>query len=72
MIKRVDNAVFDTIRDAQAGRFQGGVHGFGLKEKGVSWVYDAHNQALIPAPVKARVDSLGQELIAGHITAPTQ
>ena len=72
MIKRVDNAVFDTIRDAQAGHFQGGVHVFGLKEKGVSWVYDANNQALIPAPVKARVDSLEQELISGRIIAPTQ
>src|SRR5262249_26242121 len=72
MVKRVDNAVFDTIRDAGNGRFQGGVHVFGLKEKGVSWVYDEHNQALIPAPVKARVDSLERELIAGRITVPSQ
>ena len=64
--------MFDTIRESQAGHFQGGVHVFGLKEKGVSWVCDANNQALIPAPVKARVDSLEREIVTGRITAPTQ
>jgi basic membrane protein A len=72
MIKRVDTAVFDTIRDLQSGRWQGGVHEFGLGESGVSWVYDDRNRALIPVAVKATVDSLETEIKAGRITVPTE
>ena len=70
MVKRVDNAVYSTIDQVDHGAWQGGVHVFGLKERGVGWVYDAHNQALVPAPVKARVDSLEQEIVAGRIAVP--
>ena len=70
MVKRVDNAVFDTIQQVLGGRWQGGVHVFGLRERGVGWVYDAHNQTLIPPPVKARVDSLEREIVAGRIVVP--
>ncbi len=72
MIKRVDHAVYDAIRDAKDGRWQGGVRTMGLKEHGVSWVYDARNQSLIPAHVKATVDSLEQEIVAGRIKVPTE
>jgi basic membrane protein A len=70
MIKRVDVAVFDCIREAQAGRWESGIQEFGLAEKGVGWVYDDRNRALIPDPVKAAVDSLERELIARRIQAP--
>jgi basic membrane protein A len=70
MIKRVDTAVFDTIREVQAGGWRGGVHVFGLAEKGVGWVYDDRNRALIPDPVKATVDSLEAEIVAGRIVVP--
>jgi basic membrane protein A and related proteins len=72
MIKRVDTAVFDTIRDLKARRWQGGVQEFGLGEDGVNWVYDDRNKALIPDAVKATVDSLGAEITAGRIHVPTQ
>jgi len=72
MVKRVDNAVFDCIQKAAAGSFESGVHEFGLREKGVGWVYDARNQAQIPAPVKATVDSLEAEIVAGRIHVPSQ
>jgi basic membrane protein A len=70
MVKGVDVAVFDTIRDLKNGQWKGGVQTFGLAEKGVGWVYDDHNRALIPARVKATVDSLEREIVAGHITVP--
>lgn len=72
MVKRVDVAVLETIREVKEGRWSGGVHTFGLASDGVGWVYDERNQALIPATVKARVDSLRDEIIAGRITVPTQ
>lgn len=72
MVKRVDTAVFDTIEELKAGRWQGGVREFGLGEKGVGWVYDDNNKALIPDPVKARVDALEAEIAAGRIVVPVK
>ena len=72
MVKRVDVAVFDTIRETLQGRWSGGVKVFGLAEDGVSWVYDQRNRALIPDRVKATVDSLRAEIVAGRIVAPSQ
>jgi basic membrane protein A len=72
MVKRVDTAVFDTIEELKAGRWQGGVREFGLGEKGVGWVYDDNNRALIPAGVKAKVDALEAEIAAGRIVVPTK
>jgi len=71
MIKRVDVAVFDAIRDAKAGAWQGGVREFGLADQGVGWVYDARNQALIPPHVKAAVDSIEREIVAGRVAVPS-
>jgi len=70
MVKRVDTAVFDCIRETAAGHWHGGVRVFGLKENGVGWVYDTKNQALIPAPVKTTVDSLERLIVAGNIVVP--
>ena len=72
MVKRVDTAVFDTIEELKASRWQGGVHEFGLGEKGVGWVYDENNRALVPDAVKAKVDSLEAEIAAGRIVVPTE
>jgi basic membrane protein A len=70
MVKHVEVAVFNTIRETQAGHYQGGVKVFGLAENGVGWVYDDRNQGLVPDAVKARVDSLRDEIVAGRIRAP--
>ena len=73
MIKRVDVAVFDTIEDQIDGTFPGGqTHVFGLKEKGVDYVYDDHNKALIPDEVRAKVEALRAEIESGAIVAPTE
>jgi len=72
MVKRVDTAVFNTIRDLKNGQWSNGVHVFGLADQGVMWVYDDRNKALIPDDVKAKVDALQADIIAGRITVPTQ
>ena len=71
MVKGVDAAVFDAIASVKAGTFTGGVRTFGLKEQGVGYVYDANNKALIPDPVRSRLDSLQAEIIAGKINVPS-
>jgi basic membrane protein A len=72
MVKRVDVAVFDTIRETVEGRWSGGVKVFGLADEGVTWVYDDRNKARIPDRAKATVDSLRTEIITGRIVAPSQ
>lgn len=71
MVKRVDEAVFNMVRDQKLGVFHGGIHSLGLAEHGVDYVYDAHNRALIPDAVHARVERIRREIIAGRIHVPS-
>jgi basic membrane protein A len=72
MVKDVDIAVFDAIRDVKDGKFRGGVRELGLREHGVHLVRDARNAALFPDAVQARVAALGDSIAAGQITVPRQ
>jgi len=72
MVKDVDVAVFGVIQDVQAKRFQGGIRELGLKENGVRIVRDERNRDLIPDPVYARVQALGDSVAQGWIAVPRQ
>ena len=72
MVKGVDQAVFDEVRRVRDGTFHGGIDWFGLRENGVRYVYDEHNRALIPDSVRARVEQLKAEIIAGRIQVPSE
>jgi basic membrane protein A and related proteins len=72
MLKRVDVAVYETVRAVVQGRFSGGVRSFGLAEGGLGWVDDARNRALIPAGTRQRVENLRRRVIAGEIRVPTE
>jgi basic membrane protein A and related proteins len=71
MVKGVDNAVFDVIQKVKTGQFTGGIYQYGLKEQGVGYIYDVHNQKLIPPDVRARLEQLRQEIVAGRIVVPS-
>ena len=70
MVKRVDVAVFETIRAAKEGKFAGGIRQVGLADGEIDYVYDAKNQGWITDSIKARVDSLKAQILAGKITVP--
>ena len=54
MVKHVDNAVYDIVKDVVNHRFQGGFHVFGLDSDGVGYVMDSNNQNLVsPAAIRA-------------------
>ena len=72
MIKRVDVAVFDIIRDTANGKFEGGIHELGLKEDGVGFVADERNRFLLPIDVVKKAKQLGDEIIAGKIQVPAE
>src|SRR5690348_1088184 len=67
MVKGVDAAVYDAIKRVKEGKFTGGIYQFGLAENGVGYVYDVNNRKLIPDSVRARVEELRQQIIAGKI-----
>jgi basic membrane protein A and related proteins len=71
MVKGVDNAVYDAIRKVKEGRFSGGIYQYGLAESGVGYVYDKNNQRLIPPDVRARLEKLRQDIVAGRIVVPS-
>src|SRR5688572_17142703 len=47
MVKRVDNAVYDIIKDVVNSQFQAGFHVYGLEKDGVAYAMDANNKSLI-------------------------
>ncbi|MDB4905358.1 MAG: basic rane lipoprotein [Gemmatimonadetes bacterium] len=71
MVKGVDAAVFDAIKRTKENTFKGGIYQFGLAEQGVGYVYDEHNKALIPAAVRAQLEQIRAEIIAGRIKVPS-
>jgi basic membrane protein A len=70
MLKRVDVAVYDTIKDAKEGKFAPGALRFGLKDKGVDYSVDQHNEKLISTEQKAQLEKLKEQIIAGKISVP--
>ena len=70
MVKGVDEAVFDVVKLVKEHRFNGGIHQLGLRENGVGYVYDVNNRGLIPESIRARVEALRDEVIAGKIRVP--
>ena len=70
MVKRVDVAVVDVIKDIIAHRFQGGLKELGLADDGVMFVADERNQLLLPVDVVQRVKKLREDIIAGKIAVP--
>ncbi len=54
MVKHVDNAVYDIVKDVVNHRFQGGFHVFGLDSDGVGYVMDSNNQNLVSPEVSSQ------------------
>ena len=70
-LKRVDNAVFQTIEQAQNGEFPGGqVVEFGLEEDGIALASFGRFDDQVPQEVKDRIDESRQGIIDGEITIP--
>ena len=68
MVKRVDNAVYDIIREVAAGRFKGGFHVNGLESDAVGYSLDEFNRPLVSPESLAAADEAKRRIIAGEIT----
>ena len=67
MVKRVDNAVYDVVKEVLSGKFEGGFHVFGLDKDGVAYAMDENNKSLIPADIIAKAEEAKKKIIAGEI-----
>lgn len=67
MVKRVDNAVFQIVRDRVEGRYKGGIHVYGLDNEGIGYAVDQYNEKLIPPAVLQEVEAAKQKIIRGEI-----
>src|SRR4051812_14730982 len=67
MVKRVDNAVYDIVKDVVNHKFQNGFHVFGLDTEGVGYVMDSNNQRLITSQMKQAAEDAKKKIVAGDI-----
>ncbi len=70
MVKRVDNAVYDVVKEVLGGKFDGGFHVFGLDKDGVAYAMDDNNNGekpLIPADVIQKVEEAKRKIVLGEI-----
>jgi len=67
MVKRVDNAVYDIVKDVVNHRFQGGFHVFGLDTEGVGYVVDKYNQSLVAPQTMQAAEDAKKKIVAGQI-----
>ena len=70
MVKGVDVAVLDVVKQVISNEFRGGLHELGLAEKGVGFVADERNRHLLPIEVVTRVRALSEDIVTGTIRVP--
>jgi len=69
MLKRVDVAVYQTVKAQMEGTFAGGYHVFGLADSGVGYAVNEYNDAMI-APYTDKLEELKGKVISGEISVP--
>lgn len=70
MLKRIDEAVFDSIQQLKQGKFEAGLIRYGVKSKGVDYAVDEHNAKLISEDDKKKLEDLRAQIIKGAIQVP--
>jgi basic membrane protein A len=67
MLKRVDVAVYNVMKQGKEGTFKGGVVTLGLKEDGVGYAMDDNNKPLVTAEMQAAAEKAKADIISGAI-----
>ncbi len=70
MTKEISASVQRIIRETAENNFTAGIRYFGLKDGGVSYALDEHNQPLLADDIITTVESLKAKIIAGEIVVP--
>ena len=67
MVKRVDNAVYDSFMQMKNGTWKAGVTAKGLKEGGVDWALDENNRKVITPEIEKKVMGARKDIIDGKV-----
>ena len=67
MIKRIDNAIYLTIKERVEGQFKSGVHVYGLENEGVGYAVDQHNEKLLTSEMLTKVEEAKKKIINNEI-----
>ena len=67
MVKRIDNAVYQIVKERVGGQFKAGIHVYGLEDGGIGYAMDQYNAGLIPDSVIAEVEAAKAKIIRGEI-----
>ena len=69
VLKRIDNAVYEAVKEAMAGPFPSNLYVGTLKNEGVGAAPFHNFDSKVPAALKSEVDALKAKLIDGSVTA---
>ena len=67
MIKRVDNVVYDIVKDVVNRQFSPGIHVFGLDKDAVGYSMDDFNKELVSPDALEAAEAAKRKIIAGEI-----
>jgi basic membrane protein A len=67
MVKRVDNAVYQTVKDRVNNQPVGGIHVYGLDNDGVIYAMDQYNKDLISPSMIQRIEDARKQIIGGQL-----
>jgi basic membrane protein A len=67
MVKRVDNAVYQTVKDRVNNQPIGGIHIYGLDNDGVSYAVDQYNKDLLSPETTQKVEDAKKQIIRGQL-----
>lgn len=67
MVKRVDNAVYNVVKEVKEGKFEPGFHVFGLDKDGVAYAMDQFNKGLISKETLDKVEEAKKKIVSGEI-----
>ncbi len=70
MVKRVDNAIYFTVKDLVKNKYTSGHTIYGLKDGGVDWAYDEYNKKFFTDSQLKEINSIKEKIINGKITVP--
>ena len=73
MIKKVDTAVFNSVKEVTDGKFEGKIYEYGLKEDGLGITDCEFTKDVIGQENMAKLDDIKGKIVAGEITVyPTR
>lgn len=70
MVKRVDKAVYSSIKDFLDDKYTANHISYGLKDGGVDWALDEHNKKFYSENQLKTIQDIKEKIINGQITVP--